>query len=829
MEKHEAEPTGLSRRTFIQGAAAVAATTALAGGSLYGCSSQEGGEAEAGGEVTTEIFAGACRSNCTGGCFLNIHVRDGKIVRTTARDLPNPEYNRICTRGIMHPARTYSAERVQYPMRRVGERGQGEFERISWDEAIDEIVEKWSGYTEEYGPESMAMLRGTGNYAIMGGAWSIGAAGHRFMNVVGCSNIGYNTDFAHVRAYRMITGSSLTGSNNEPADFKNSKTFVCWGANPSVSHPQVMHFILEAQDAGTKFIVIDPAFNTNAAKADWHIPVNTSTDGALAFGVLNEIFAQGWQNLEFLRAHTEAPFLIKEDGSLLRMSDLGVEPTKGDIDATTGQPTTIDPFAIWDEQQNKAVAVGEAQMPALENIPEINGIKVTTEYELLKEKIAEYPLEYVTQITGVPVESIKELARVYAQEGPVNTYAQYGNNHYINGHYNYWPIYAVSLVTGNVGKPGAACGFMALLPLIANFAGTLFPVDSEGNPAQGQGIEYTMNSISDVLDTNTYVGKPVNLKGVFITNSNLLSTWSEREKTKYWLNKIDFIIVADSVMTETAMYADILLPICHWFETTDLFTTYGSTPYLLWQEQAIEPLYESKSDWNVYQILSERLGYGEFFDMTEEDYISLWLDSDSLKAVGATFDRLKEEKAVSMLPEEPFISYKDGSFATTSGRARFYQEKVVPDYDLGQTYDEAKEKTLYWEPALEADVNSPIRQTHIFSVFSEHMRTRTHSQWWDVGYLKEFETGPLVKINPQDAAEYGIVDGDKVRLYNERGSVVMKAVIQPALPSRMLACPRSFQAQEFIEGHFANITTSQFNQVCANQSFNDVAVSIEKA
>lgn len=180
MEKHESRAAGLSRRRFVQGAAAVAATTALSGGMLYGCQSndQEGGD-EPGGDGATQIYAGACRGNCAGGCALDIHVRDNIVVRTTARDLPNPAYNRICARGIAHPGRIYSAERLQYPMRRTGERGSGEFERITWDEAISEISEKWMGYAEEYGPSSMAMFTGSGNYAVCNGV-AFGSASTRF-------------------------------------------------------------------------------------------------------------------------------------------------------------------------------------------------------------------------------------------------------------------------------------------------------------------------------------------------------------------------------------------------------------------------------------------------------------------------------------------------------------------------------------------------------------------------------------------------------------------------------------------------------------------------
>lgn len=142
---------GFTRRSFIKGAAALTAT-----GALVGCSPQtqnlEKAEPQK-GAPETQIFSGACRSQCGQGCYLDVHVRDGQVVRTTAGHFEDgPEFDRICPKGLSQPARVYSSERLQYPMRRVGERGAGEFERITWDEAISEITDKWKQYIDEFGP-----------------------------------------------------------------------------------------------------------------------------------------------------------------------------------------------------------------------------------------------------------------------------------------------------------------------------------------------------------------------------------------------------------------------------------------------------------------------------------------------------------------------------------------------------------------------------------------------------------------------------------------------------------------------------------------------------
>ncbi|MEG0775989.1 MAG: molybdopterin-dependent oxidoreductase [Raoultibacter sp.] len=832
MEGRKTMTANLTRRNFIKGAASVTAAGAFGASALSSCAPRQAGEKKKTekAEVTTDIFAGSCRSQCLSGCFLNVHVRDGQVVRTTARDFPDTRYNRICPKGLSHVGRIYSANRLQYPMRRTGERGKGEFERISWDEAIQEIADKWTGYAKEFGPDALAFFVGSGNCAICGGGTAQGSAMARLREVLGAAKISPDRDMAAVERPAAMLGNTPWQGGNEQTDFKNAKTFVNWGSNPAISQVQTMHFIFDAQDAGAKLIDIDIAYNTVASKADWFIPIKPGTDGALAMGILCEVFAQGWQNLDFLRNHTEAPFLIKEDGKFLRMSDFGVKPQEGDINPATGKPTVIDPCVVWDESLATAVAVGKATGPSLENIPLLEGVRYQTVYDVIKEKVSEWTPEKASDLTGVPVDDIKELARVYSQDGPVYTYSMYGCNHYNNGPYNYGPIYSLVLATGNIGKPGAGAGMcIGGGGNVANTAGTLKPTDTKGNPVQGGGRTVNWNQALNVVEKGMLGGKPYTLKSLYVSCSNPVVCQTKHRDTVRLFSEVEFVVVQDMVLTETAKYADILLPACHWFETTDLRVMSTNVPYLIWQEKAIEPLYESKPDFEIYKLLAEKMGYGDFFNMSSEDYIRLWLDTKASQSLGTTFEKLKEEKVARFLPGETYLSFDGGVFTTPSKRARFYQETITPSYNVGQAIDKEKERTfLYWEPALEADLNSPVRKAYPFSVCSDHLRTRTHVQWWDVGYMKEYEPYPIVRINPDDAAELKIAEGDTVKLSNERGFVTMIATINAGQQKKTVSCPRSFQEGEFIDGHFAELSFNDYNQCCANQAYNDVAVAIEK-
>lgn len=818
-----------TRRNFIKGAAALTAAGALAG-----CSPQSSNLASTEGETPsqeipeTQIFSGACRGNCDGGCFLNIHVRDGRVVRTTARDLPEPEYNRICARGLTHVGRIYSSKRLQYPMRRTGERGSGQFERISWDEAFDEIETKWKAIIDEYGPAAMAVLYGSGNYAVCSGVGAASAT-NRFINALGCAYINMDTDLAGVPTGHVAPGMGL--GSGEPKDYHNAKTFVCWAANPSVSQPHNMHFIFDGQEEGHRYVVIDPAYNANAAKADWYVPIKATTDGALAFGIINELIANNWIDTEFVRSRTNAPFLIKEDGMFLHMSDLGVKPTAGEPDPATGEPTVIDPYVVWDEATQSAATVEEAQKPALQNPGDINGLKLHTAYENLLDILAGYPTSKVAEITGIPADDIHELARIYGEDGPVMTYVMMGNNHYLNGHYNYWSRMLVPILSGNVGVSGSGLGSPLMIPGIINWA-SASPTDAAGNPCPGQAVRYNINQIESIIDNGVYGNDPAVLKGVYITNLNPLATMADYEYYKRWMSKLDFVVVVDMFATETTNWADIVLPAAHWFEQVDMFTSYGTAPYVLWQEKAIEPLYESRSDFSIMKEIAHRLGAGEFFDVTEEEFIAEQLDTDAARELGVTFESLKENKcARTMAPYESLAAAmnKDTfSFGTATGRAELYTDTITKFYDIGQDYPMEKEMQPYWEPSPEATDTAEIRSRLPFHLLSEHMRTRTHSQWWENDFVKEFEAEPVLKISPADAAERGIEAGDEVRVFNDRGYVVMKAVINAGIPRGTLSTPRAWEGSEFIDGHMQSLLTNEEVYATPNQVFNEVAVDIEK-
>lgn len=811
----------MSRRSFVKASAATTvAAGAIAANPLDSAMKMLSTDrVEAASKSEEQIFAGACRGNCASGCFLNIHVRDGKVVRTSAREFPNPEYNRICVKGLTHTHRIYHKDRLKYPMKRVGKRGEGKWERISWDEAITTITDKWKEYEKEFGKESFAIYWGSGSYATCSGV-GIGSPINRLLNVVGCSQINLTVDAAHGHSAGNAVGVGPNFTLNEATDFKNAKTIFVWGANPVISQQQSSHFLLEAKEQGTKLVVIDPIYNITASKADVYVPIVPGTDGALAFGMMNIVLRENWVDVPFLKNSTVAPFLVKEsDGQYLRLSDLGNLP-EGEEDqiVVRGQDGSVGlPTEITD--------------PVIEGAFTINGIKVTTAYSLLLERISEYPLEKVSEICKIPVEQIEELAKMYATNKPSTIYSFFGVDHYVNGHYSLFAMYALAMLTGNLGKPGAACGMGETIGInFANLMGTLFP---EG--ATGPALSMATTHMNQVMDEHKYMKKKdVNLKGVYFTHINMLGNAAERKYAFEWMKKLELIVVADMNMNETAQYADIVLPVAHWFEVEDAFCNYSTHPYVIYQDKAIEPLYECKPDFEIVKMLAEKLGYGDKFNFSEEEYLKLWLDSDGARDLGITFERLKEEKIIKCMPGENFVFASDGVFPTPTGRAQFYLENPAPgaNYDarfFDNEVDLSKERLPYWEPPHEAWHENELFEKYPFRIISDHVKFRTHTQWWDVPVLLELDPEPLLKIHPDDAARYGIKNGDKVKIFNDRGYVVMKAVFNAGCMPGVLTAPKGWEFGQFIEGHFGDLSSRYVNPMCANSAFFDLLVAIEKA
>ncbi len=839
-EEKEGRSVGITRRDFMK-VSGTAATSAAVINFSQRSVLRTLEEIEPAAEVDSEekIFYGSCRTACPAGCRLKIHVRDGKIVKMSGAEMPDPDYNcRPCLKGLSYPQLVYGAERLKYPMRRAGERGEGKWERISWDEAINTITSTWKRLQADYGDSSIAVHSPGGNLGVLGAQPYA-----RLKNLIGATNLTSVTDRALPYANSYSIGGGPFMGGNEPIDYRNAKCIIVWGNNVQLSFLQNWHFIADAMENGTKLIVIDPVYTPTAAKADYRILIKPATDAALAMAMINVVVEEGYSDEEFLRDYTVGPLLIKaSDGKYLRNSDVtGIAPEEGaadlyiiwDLDANdyTQLIEKFDRTEAITDQFGNIVSTGaeKKEKPtvnaAIHGTYTINGISVTTAYDLLLEKVAEYTPEKAEEICGVPAETIREISRIYATNTPATLYPGMGMDHYANAHYAFFAMNALAMVTGNLGKAGASASMGASGGFYANWVGLLYPEGVKPGPS------VALIRLNDVVKAGALNGNSYTVKSLMFSGGNPLGNYTHPQKILELMEDVELVVTVNITMCESAQYADIVLPVTSYFEIDDMQFFNQQHPYLVLQEKAIEPLYECKSDFKIANLLAEGMGVGDKMVATEEEFMTLALDSALAKSMGITYEKLKQEKVMRHLPGETYIFAGGGYFLTQTGRAQFYNETPKPDsYFEGQEIDIEKERWPHYEPPLEAWAGNPLFEKYPLQIFSPGMRTRVHTIWGqNVPWLRDLEDPePVAHLNPIDAQPRGISSGDKIKIFNDRGYVVLVAKLTDGMCPGMVGIPRGRMRGEFTDGHYGYLTHANYNSACVNQNFYDVLAQVEK-
>lgn len=818
MSIKEKERAGISRRAFVGTLAAAAGTAALTG-SLTGCDPTQGAQSPGGSTSPEEqLFQGVCRANCSGGCRMNVHVREGRVVKTSVIHNEDPRADRICQRGLTHAQRVYAPERIQYPMRRKEgtDRGAGEWERITWDEAIQEITDKWKGYIQEFGPSSVAYTFGAGTYAANQYVYM------RLFNMIGGTQFEQMYDMAGLNMCRDITGRGLYLHGNDFNDVTNCKYFFNWGCNNTISGLPGWVYIDDAvRNHGMQIITIDPNYNDTAARSAQWVPIKPGTDTPLGMAMMNVIIGEGKADVDYLIKNTSAPFLVRDDnGMFLRMSDLGVEPTDGPPDRR-GQPTKVDPRVI-------ATAAGEfkpeadATAPVLDGSYSVQGIACKTVFELLKARAMEWTVEKASEVCDIPVETIVDLAHKYA-EGPSIYAAGFGIDHWGDSA-SYQTAICLAAVAGQIGKKGTGIHSRLQSPMGSNMniGGAVFPQGAVG------GLMSALLYLPKIMETGMYGPDPFPIKSLFNYCGNPLASHTDRNALLKAFDKIDLIVVVEIVMNDTARYADIVLPHPHWFEFNTVNTT--PTPYADLSEKCIEPLFETKVDTEIARLLGNAMGFDNM-DLSEDDYYNLLFDNDNCREYGLDWVSLKEKKHILFAPLEYIFGNKEigAPFATPSGRAEFYFEDRQPIFPHGQGgYDKREAALPYWSKPLEAYDENPLKEKYPLNIINYRDRFKTHTAYALCPWLLEIAPEPTLQMNPVDAEPRGIKDGDYVKAYNDRGFVVLKAYLDASMRPGMIRTEHTWLQEQYKEGHYDTLTSIAVREPFPSNSPFDCLVQVEK-
>lgn len=617
------------------------------------------------------IFPSVCSLDCPDQCGLLVHKKDGKIVKVEGDPNHPITQGNICNKVRNIAARLYDENRLQYPMKRIGAKGEGKFERISWDEAIKTITTQWKKLSETDGPESILP------YSFYGNMGNLTAEGmdRRFFHRLGASRLDRTIcQAAGTTGYKYTMGGNI---GTDPEDTIHAKLFILWGINAVSTNMHQITIAQKARKNGAKIVVIDVHKNQTGRLADWFIPILPGTDGALALGIMHILFAENLVNEEFLEEFT----------------------------------------------------VG---------------------HEELREHVVQYNPERVSQITGVPAEDIYKLSRMYGTTSPSFIRIGNGFQHHDNG----------GMATRNIACLPALTGQWLLKGGGANKSNSGFLTHNE---AYLQRPDLLKNKKTRKINM-IQLGKALleldpPVKSLFVYSCNPVVVAPEGNKVREGLAREDlFTVVHDLFLTDTAKFADIVLPATSSYENTDFYSSYWHH-YMQLQQPVIEPYGEAKSNTDVFRILAQAMGFDEpAFKETDEEMIR--------GAIESANNPYLEEISLERLKENNYVKAKvkpllPGKLPTPSRKIELYSKKMLragfsplPDYT--PIVDDG-DFPLQFIPAP--------NHNFLNSTFSNNEK---HQQ---------LEKDPKLHINKEDAESLEIVDGDKVRIWNERGECELKAVV----------------------------------------------------
>ncbi|RIK54697.1 MAG: hypothetical protein DCC59_03205 [Chloroflexi bacterium] len=747
---------------------------------------------------TERVDRTACNLNCGAHfCGLNATVRGGEIVKIEAADFPDPRYRRLCMKGISHVQMQAHPERLLTPLKRKGQRGQGEWEQISWEQALDEIAKKMRRLRDDFGAESLFFLPYSGQLSVLNGFNGVYLRLAAALGASGTSLREYGLDSAVPSGIEDTLGVGSGYLSNDFSDLPNSRLILIWGGNPAQSRMNWWNFFMDAKRAGARLVTIDPRFSLTASKSDEWIPIRAGTDLYLTLAMLRLIIENDWMDREFVLRHTVAPLLAREDnGEFLR---LGKASRNGD------QAQGL----VWDANEKRALPAIQSSSPALSGRYVVAGIPCRTAFDFLREMLAPYTPEFAAEKTGLDAAQILRLTREFAAAKPARIMTLYGIDRWNHGATFGRLIATLAAFTGNLGVRGGGVG-------VDGSREATLPTSNFPNP-NGK-IHRPINPL--LLPEQIISEQPYPIKSVFVAFGNWINQLPDQNRLlREALPKLDLLVVADHFMTETARYADYVLPAATFFEREDMVK--GPGPYVQYQPAIVAPRGECRSDFEIAAELAKRLGCGGAFEKPPRDYLAdVLADGETTRHI-ALDELIAQGVMKRRLPPDWEVMHCDLHFHTPSGRVEFYVERLLP---FGRALPN-------YEPPLEAFPENELSLHYPLVCLTEHSRYRVHSTFSNAPWLREIETEPRAAVHPLEAERRGIVERDWVRIYNGRGHVTLRVHLSQAVPPGTVYLSQGWQSVDFQNGHAQSLTHARGNAANAfgeNSSFSDVLVEMEK-
>lgn len=813
---------GISRRSFLAWSSLLGAGVALTGCAPHGEPAKEEPAAEGVRETRTfeydkTVWSG-CHVNCGSRCPLKLYVKDGTVVRVGNDNEGTDDFGpggiyqmRSCVRGRTNRQRIYNETRVQKPLKRVEgtKRGEGKYEEISWDEAIELIATTMKEIKDQYGNDAFYIQYGTGQLGgTVAKSWHPDkTAFARLMNLFG----GYLRHYCDYSTGQinwelpLFNGDAY--SNNEVTDLVNSKNIVLFGNNPANTRMSgsAMQYLLtqvRLQNPDAHIVVVDPHLSDTAiGVANQWVPIRPGTDMALVAGMIQYLYSEGKLDEDFIRGKFIGFY-----------GDTFVEDVK------QGEPkdTTFMGF-------DKAGALTISEDMSYEAY-----LKGTGAYEGTGEKTP----EWAASITGVPADTIRALADLYL-DGPTATIQGWGPQRHSNGGNNARAIAMIAAITKNVGISGGGTGAREGVGGVAYKVATAIPTFPEKNTVDVcvsffdwyQAIEdyKSMNDATwgvrhiDETGATTYAEEPgtISLKAPikFIWNyaSNVMvGQHADINDSLRIYNLPDeqdsgvrMIVTVDCYLTPTALISDIILPGTTAFEEDDIVTGGSAwTGFVCCESAAIDPLFEAKPVYEICTLIADKLGLKDEFTegKSQLDWVK-WSYEQGIEAgedLPATFEEFREQGLFKKTDDHKPAIATDEKIATPSGKYEVFSKQAYnlsKQWDLtcgGYVPDDGRDQItglpIYYNN-VEGFGDEAVKAEYPFQLIGHHTKTRTHSSYGNVDWLKSVAPQQCW-INDQDAAALGVENGDDVIVSTERGRTQLSAKVTPRIMPGVVSIPQ---------------------------------------
>ena len=680
------------------------------------------------------IVRAACPHDCPDTCAMLVTVKDGVAVKVQGDPLHPFTDGSLCTKVAYYPERTYSPDRLRHPLKRVGPKGKGEFKRISWDEALDEIAARLKILAHE-NPESILPL----SYAGTMGMLQFSSMDRRFFHKLGASQLERTLCSSAGRAGLKATLGGSYGM--DPEHYQDSKLIVIWGSNPITSN---LHFWSRAQEAkrrGAKLVAIDPYRSLTAEKCSQHIALLPGTDGALALGMMHVLIAEGLIDRDYIARYT-----------------LG--------------------------------------------------------FAALEKRVEQYSPAWAAEICGIKASEVVQLARDYGSVKPAAIRLNYGMQRHAGGGIAARTIACLPALIGAWRDPAGGI----LLSTADNYQFDHAKLERPDLMPTPRPRVINHSRLGDALTATEAA-----VRAVIVYNNNPVAVCPDSGKVIAGFARENlYCVVMDSFLTDTADYADIVLPATTQLEHTDIHKSYGHL-YVLANNAAIAPVGESLPNAEVFRRLAARMGFEEAcFRDSDDELARQAIGSGHANLAGMDWESLKRDGWQRLALPENFAPFAKGNFHTPSGKCEFYSASLQA---------QGVDPLPFYNPPAELPSSNPqLAQKYPLNFLSPPVRNFLNSSFANLPRFRDAEGEPSLELHTHDASLRGIADGDRVRVFNDRGSFTLRARVNDKPRCGVVVAPSVWWKKFARDRRNANDLTSQRTaDLGGAATFYDCLVEVERA